>query len=414
MARLGRRPGRRLGRCSRRPHGVSLVEALVALAVLTLGMLAYVGVQSALRYNADVAQQRSQAVRIAQEAIESWRGYVAVEADGAAATVNYAEIATLPDETVTPDGANTVYTRNRTVTDAAGADPAAPRIKTLVVDVGWDDRNGIRQSVRLSTTIMATPPELAGTLSVPSAGRLRPPLARHPAIPIEAVDEGARSRFTPLPAESPLAWVFDDATGVIVEICNTPDACFTTRALLLSGHVRFATGPVQPTGADAESPPSPALPVGVVVDRSFPSPLTVSCLQRLHPDAVAYFCAVPVTGVASGTPRWAGRSRVTGLDLAADLGDSRPDRLRVCRYTPYRDHRPVGSGTPPMRNADHPLDYGGKQPDEPENGVSTALTNQNFLVIRAGDGARAFDCPADVPTTPHVDGTTWHHQPSGT
>jgi Tfp pilus assembly protein PilV len=406
--------GLRLGRASRRPRGVSLVEALVALAVLTLGMLAYVGVQSALRYNADVAQQRSQAVRIAQEAIESWRGYVAVEADGDAATVNYAEIATLPDETVAPATANAAFTLSRSVTDAAGADPAAPRIKTLVVDVGWDDRNGIRQSVRLSTTIMATPPELAGTLSVPSAGRLRPPLARHPAIPIEAIDEGARSRFTPpQPEGGSMAWVFDDATGVIVEICNTPDACFTARALLLSGHVRFATGPVQPTGADAESPTGAALPVGVVVDRSFPAPLTVPCFLRLQADAVAYFCAVPVTGVTGGPPRWAGRSRVTGLDLAADLGDARPDRQRVCRYTPYRDHRAVGSGTPPMRNADHPLDYGGNQPGEPENGVSTALTNQNFLVIRAGDGVRAFDCPADDPTTMHVDGMTWHHQPPG-
>ncbi len=69
-----------------------------------------------------------------------------------------------------------------------------------------------------------------------------------------------------------------------------------------------------------------------------------------------------------------------------------------------------------MRNADHPLDYGGAQPfsERPiAKAVSSPLTNQNFLVIRAGDGAAAFDCPADDAATTLVDGNTWRHQPPG-
>lgn len=400
-----------MARPVQRQRGLSLVEALVALAVMAFGMLAYVGVQSTLRYNGDVAKQRSEAVRIAQEAIEAWRAYVVVEADAAA--VDYADIETLVDETLTGDPANTTYTLSRTVTDAA-TDPAAPRMKTLVVDVTWEDRNGNPQSVRLSTTIASTPPELAGTLSVPNAGPLRPPRGRHPAIPLEAVDEGTHSRFTPpQPPGGTVSWLFDITTGVITSICTAPDACTATTALLLSGYVRFATGSAPPTGAESELPPSPSLPVGVVVDRTYPGTLTVACFEQQSPGDVRYFCAVPVTGGVDEPPRWAGRSRVTGLDLAVGVDDTTASRYRVCRYTPYRDHRAVGTGTPPMRNADHPLDYGGSQPAEPANGVATLLTNQNFLVIRAGDGVQAFECPDDDPSTPLVDGTTWRHQPPG-
>jgi hypothetical protein len=78
---------------------------------------------------------------------------------------------------------------------------------------------------------------------------------------------------------------------------------------------------------------------------------------------------------------------------------------RVCRYTKYRAHLNIPGVEPAKRipNADHPLDY---------LGVDGTLVGQNFLVIRAGDGTTAFDCPADDSTTPLVNGNTWHHQPA--
>jgi Tfp pilus assembly protein PilV len=57
-------------------RGVSLVEALVSLAVMSFGMLGVVGVQATLRYNAEVSKQRSEAVRIGQEEMESLRSFV--------------------------------------------------------------------------------------------------------------------------------------------------------------------------------------------------------------------------------------------------------------------------------------------------------------------------------------------------
>lgn len=408
----------------RRAHGVSLIEALVALAVMAFGMVAFVGLQSTLRHNGDVAKQRAEAVRIAQEAIERWRSY-ALLSDHADET-DYAEIVATAETEVADVATNTTFRIERSVVDAAiahdepAANDGAPRLKTLVVDVRWNDRAGEEQRVRLSTAIAATPPELAGTLGVPGRGDQNlHPLARHPAIPVEAVDEGATSRFTPpQPPGGTVTWVFDDRTGVITSVCSAPDACVATTSFLLSGYVRFATGSVQPTGADAETPPSPALPVGVIVNRTYPGDLAIACYEQVRTADVRYYCAVPVNpGEDPPPPRWAGRSVIDGLDLATDLADSDPDRYRVCRYTPYRDHRHAGDGVPPMRNDQHPRDYGGDNPGDPvqgpKEGVTGPLTNQNFLVIRAGDGSVAFDCPDDDTGTALIDGTTWRHQPSG-
>ena len=49
------------------------------MAVMAFGMMAIVGLQTTLRQNSDIAKQRSEAVRIAEEAIEQWRAFSAIE-----------------------------------------------------------------------------------------------------------------------------------------------------------------------------------------------------------------------------------------------------------------------------------------------------------------------------------------------
>ena len=245
-------------RPQRTQRGISLIEAVVALAVMSFGMLAYVGMQSTLRFNSDLAKQRSEAVRIAQEAIEQWRAYsfVATNVD----QTDYAEIATVAAENLNPPNVNTTFTMTRTVVDAATM-PAAPRMKTLVVDVGWQDRNGDPQSVRLSTTIAASPPELAGTLSVPGAGGLlRLPQGRQANIPAGATPlVGGRSAFAPPGAVTPVVLVFNNLSGVITSVCTFPvgadesqlvnaTICVNEPSWLISGFVRFSLGP-NPDGA---------------------------------------------------------------------------------------------------------------------------------------------------------------------
>jgi Tfp pilus assembly protein PilV len=95
-------------------RGVSLVEAMVALAVMAFGMLAVVGVQSTLRLNGDIAKQRSEATRIAQENLEKGRAFVAIEAADAPPGQSWAAIVDDTD-TVTPSNSNTTYTVERRV-----------------------------------------------------------------------------------------------------------------------------------------------------------------------------------------------------------------------------------------------------------------------------------------------------------
>ena len=120
-------------------RGVSLVEAIVAMAVMAFGMLAIVGLQASLRLNSDVAKQRSEAVRIAQEAIENWRGYTRMAAVGG--QVAYTDIDTPADVTVAGYTTNTAYTLTRSV-DPPGVGDSHRSIRVVV---SWTDASGSHQ-----------------------------------------------------------------------------------------------------------------------------------------------------------------------------------------------------------------------------------------------------------------------------
>lgn len=379
-------------------RGVSLIEALVALAVMAFGMLGIVGMQGTMRLNADIAKQRSEAVRIAQATIEGRRAFSTLSEPGSTA---YGDIANQAAAAVAGTTSNTTFTRTESVTSP----PGGARSRTLSVAVTWADRTGQAQSVRLSTAITGTLPELSGSLSVPAyGGPTRLPRGRHAVVPPGAIDQGdGTSRFSP-PGAGSVSWGFDNVTGYITQSC-VADVCTPLNARLLAGFIRFATSASQPTAADAETPPSPSFPVTVGVYRTFPVIDPPDFPWPCFSDAsatlfVSYFCAVPVD-TATGN-RWSGRSELSGLTLilAPWIDSFSATTYRVCRYTPVRGSHPV---VPTIRNEDHPKDY---------LDVSTSLVSQNFLVIVAGDGALRFDCPSDNAATPLMDGSTWHHQPS--
>lgn len=354
-------------------RGLSLIEAVVALAVMAFGMLAYVGIQSSLRFNSDVAKQRSEAVRIAQESIEQWRAYSFVES--AVGSTDYVELATvLPVAPVPGQATNTDYWLTRTVVDAATT-PAAPRMKTLVVDVRWQDRNGETQTVRLSTTIAASPPELAGTLSVPgTGGPVRLPQSRHAGIPAVAIDVGGgKSAFAPPGAVVPVVWLFDNLSGVITSVCTFPanadesqlvnaTNCVNAPSWLISGFVRFSLG----DHPDAATPAGEQIALGMLAIAGGVAFANGECVVAPVHDPklnyTRYTCRVP----QSADTTWTGSTR---LSLPLDLG-----LYDVCRYS---------NGA--AGNANHPALY---------EGLARPLANQNFLVVSQG-----IACPAG--TLPH-------------
>lgn len=418
-------------------RGVSLVEAIVAMAVMAFGMMAIVGLQATLRLNSDVAKQRSEAVRIAQEAIEEWRAFTSLPSD--ADQMDYAEIDTVADVTV--NGTNTTYTLARSVDPVALGDSQ----KSIRVAVSWTDRNGQLQRVELSTFIAGVDPALAGTLSlVPSGAPIRLPQGRSSAIPVGARDMlDDTSAFKPPVAGGAVLWVFDNLEGVIVGVCNTVTtglndltqantrSCVNStrerdlKGLPLTGFVRFSTGSTQPTAVNSENPTSTALNLAVelaLTSTGHPStdhvcyaeaPLSKSTTRT----DVPYFCAVFFNLAA--TPLWSGTSTLARLAFlepsddvawafAIDADDTTATSYRICRYTPATSDAQV------IPNQLHPRNYSNVTMLEP-------LTNQNFLVIRAGNGdgtpgnGTAFTCPTDVPADPaagdFVNSNTLPHQP---
>ena len=424
--------------------GVSLIEALVALAVMAFGMLSLVGVQATLRLNSDLAKQRTEATRIATEDIEGLRLFTALNTVNGQPGVSWAEIASSTVASYVPAGnvGNTSYQVVRTVNTVAGT-----LRKVVTVQVNWIDRTGAAQSVTVDTVIAGIDPVLSGVLASKRSSVNNQVGGRNATIPVEAVnfgDSDGRSAFKPFDRGS-LVWLFNNVTGEVVGRCpgiTTAQralavadvaACPIIAARLLGGLVFFdlrLTPRPLPASA-SETPAGPQmLPLSATTPVMFPvsafSPVdqrtaaecvsdtpasaTAATQQNARGYAVTYYCLV-YPSTASG---WGGRLDVV---LAANYpngnalpGTTTPNDYKVCRYTT--------AATDFTTNADHPRSYCVEKPSPlpslqlPCNGrrLSDNLINQNFLVIAA-----AQSCPTDVAADPasgdYINSNTLQHQP---
>jgi hypothetical protein len=371
-----------------RQRGISLVEALIAFLVLSLGALAMSRLQNHLRFNADVARQRSEAVRLAQEDLEASRTFASLT--DIESGHSYSDI--LDSSTDVAPGAdragNTNFHVDRSIVDAKG-------FRTASVAVDWSDRNGHGQHVILHSVIAATPPALSGSLTlVAAAASIKPVLGRSPLIPLTAKDLGnGSSAFKPSEALT-LAFVFDNASGRITSRCDhiaadlrTADLgsarlidCTPMNGMLLSGVVRVSLA----MPPEAAHPAEMSLPLAVGIAFTGPvKPEAPVCITDQSERAVAYHCVI-----APASGHWSGRSAL--VPRGWTLGLTAADK-KVCRYSADND----GSGAIDS-NAEHPDDY---------KDVDRSLMQQNFLIIRgdqpcpvAAKGEAVF---ADISTVQH-------------
>jgi len=377
-------------RLQRAHRGISLIEALVAMAVMAFGMLGVVGMQATLRYNADVSKQRTEAMRIAQERMEDLRNFSVL-----ATTAGYkafAEKVDIAAQTVTGYTTNTQYTVSSTV------QPTTPSThKTLTVTVTWNDRTGAPQNVGLASAMANIAPELGASLVVSSQGAsgVREREGRHRGIPPQAKNFGdGTSGFRPPQAPGgTVAWVFNNVTGLITSVCTTSaadnasltlaslSACNTAQAYqLISGYIRASTSLTQPTATEMDNPGAITLAAStfeVEVVQTAPTAGTIACRHGRAATYVEYYCAIPVVSPTPATWSGALQFNATSLpQLAANLADLALTNVKACRY----------------------------RADATYAGVNTPLPNQNLALIRAGNGVTAFTCPpprtfAHQPTT---------------
>jgi Tfp pilus assembly protein PilV len=372
-------------------RGISLIEALVAMAVMAFGMLGVVGMQATLRANADLSKQRTEAMRIAQERMEDLRNFSVLATTAGAKA--FADKASFGATTVTGYTTNTTYTVSGSVTPTT----ASPD-KTLTVSVAWTDRTGAPQNVSLVSAMANIAPELAASLVVSpqGAGGTREPGGRRRGIPPQAKDFGdGTSGFRPPQATGNVAWVFNNVTGLITSVCTTTAAdnnsltlaslsgCVTTQAYqLISGYLR-AAGLTQPTDAEMANPVSAAnlatSTFEAEVAQTAPATGTIACFHGRAANYVEYFCAVPVTAPAPAT--WSGTLRIRPASLpqlSPNLADATAANAKVCRYRALT----------------------GAEPNPVYVDINVPLANENLTIIRAGNGTTAFTCP-NPPTRAH-------------
>lgn len=376
----------------RRPHGITLIEALVALMVMSFGMVALVGLMSNLRRGADLAKQRGEALRIAQAELGKMRAFSVLtpKATDPAGTVAYAD--TLQGRVTwdaTPPDSNTTYAVERLVSEkllAAGT--TEPAAKSVRVNVTWTDRAGEAQRVTLDTVIAKVDPLFGGALSLtPPSDDVRRPADRAPVVPTAAKDLGDKTSAFKPSAGGGIAWVFDNVTGSISKIC-TVDVRVLTSALtagalsgcssvtagyLVSGTVSFSfVSPARPA-----SPEGSALPVHAsiqITSSGHPTP-AFECFDDAGTviNAVNYYCIV--YGNTDTKPIWSGQVQLTGLDFGPSAS-----QYKTCRYS--ADYNRDGK----LSNNEHPNAY---------DKVSGSLARQNFLVVKGN-----VDCPTAPPVNP--------------
>lgn len=421
----------------RSQRGVTLIEALLSFLVMATGVLAMTKLHHHLQAHADLARQRSEAVRIAQEDLESVRAYASLSsADTPTGAASYEQIdtQTSPVERLNGRRLHTLFHLTRQIDDGS-----AIRLKGATVSVAWTARDGSAQRAVVSSAIAGQNPALTGALTLGPSARTAPgAAARSSRIPALAknLDDG-RSALKPV-GTGTIAIVFDNVSGQVIQRCtDVPGGisteqlmaehltrCSEARGLLLSGTLRFSNAS-PPDPLNANDPPldlalSVALSSGVATASPWCSveaqktvlyraadgvhrvavPLNaeassvgVTSWTELGERFVAYHCLVPAAGEPA---RWSGTSTI--VPFGWTIGTTAANR-KVCRYAWDTD----GSGAID-RNDEHPAVY---------SGVDHTLMQQNFLVIRGDhacpDGAAArMDAGASaVPTQV----ATVQHQP---
>ena len=140
-----------------RQAGIFLIEALVALVILGVGMIALVKFQATLANSGAVAKQRSEATMLGQREIEALRGFVSVTAyDAYFAGSNPVPL------TRTVAGENASYTITGTLTDHTLT--LGGRHADVDLKVAWTDQKGEPHQVHLTSTFARLDPVNSGLL----------------------------------------------------------------------------------------------------------------------------------------------------------------------------------------------------------------------------------------------------------
>jgi type IV pilus modification protein PilV len=240
-----------------RQSGFTLVEALIALLVVSFGMLALAGMQITMTRSADLAKQRSEAVRLAQLKMEQLRSFDGINSGTYTYGANV--VSSGASETICPTctaplnaTTNATFSRSWTVTRADGVTAATSDDlqKWIRVDVSWTDRANQTQTVSLNSVIARNDPiAISGMVGGQARARTRSPKNRNINVPYPAVtlSGGKTSAFVPPPGNK--AYVFDNNNANILKQCSATAFAISTLSRIGGTVTVTAPGHALPVGA---------------------------------------------------------------------------------------------------------------------------------------------------------------------
>jgi Tfp pilus assembly protein PilV len=296
-------------------RGFSLIEALIALLVMSFGMLAIAGFQVTLTRNSDVAKQRTEATQLAQQKMEELRAYGQVSSNtGTPHIFNYTDDLISGPPVGSPDVITTNATFNRTWTVTPNTSNTE---KWINVKVAWTDRTGAGQEVQLLSVISKFDPQDIGTLVTgPGGVNVRKPKNRNLNIPYPAVTLSDRTKSAFIPPPGNTTYIFDNVTGNIIGGCTgissstlvegldiSSFSCASTSAYLLTGYVRFDTSN-NPSSAEPGNPgaANETLPLAINPPLSLDSSNNPSPNTGGSPSMICYSQRQKVMSTSSTSP----------------------------------------------------------------------------------------------------------------
>jgi Tfp pilus assembly protein PilV len=449
---------------ARRQAGFSLLEALIALLVISFGMLGIASFQYTLSRSADTAKQRTEATRIAQRELDQLRSFAQRHAEAVPDPnrLTYVEdVVSAGPTAVAGLSTNTTYSLERVVTT-----PTDDRFRWVNVIVSWADRSGEPQQIRLASAISDGDPAALGVLGVTrrTSTTLRPKKRKFNApFPMVNLAGGLSSAFAAPTATGNVVFAVENLTARVTQRCTGAPAltegidlvasgatCVTIDAYLLSGYVRFKLTGAPATAASISNPsdltdePLPLLdtvfsgstitqqPLEIDSGSTGIAPSRHECYSQIQFTALSTSGGPDITLVegdplpagylGAGVPHFiAYTCIVTPIDHDSNAstpriwsGEVRLLPTAVWRFRSSGTLGPSGgrgrlcrfssdyNGSGTLANSEHPRYY---------RHVSGSLENQNYLVVNGDDS-----CPADVASDPgagdFVDTNTERHQPN--
>lgn len=140
---------------AKKHKGQGLIESIIALLIISGGVVALIQFEHNLSYGNTLSQQQAEATILATSKIESMRNFGVINN-----TSGYTSYQSIAAGTSTSNGLNTTYTLTWTVTTSA----TTPTYKTVDLTTSWTDINGGAQSIELTTIITGIDPSLQASV----------------------------------------------------------------------------------------------------------------------------------------------------------------------------------------------------------------------------------------------------------